>query len=51
MRQILLLMLGVFALCTQIRAQNRTITVRITDAQGNGVPNASVSVKDTRLLL
>jgi TonB-linked SusC/RagA family outer membrane protein len=45
MRQILLFMLGLFALCSQLLAQNRTITGRITDAQGNGVPNASVIVK------
>ena len=33
-----MLMLGLFALCTQLLAQNRTIAGRITDAQGNGVP-------------
>lgn len=49
MRKILMLMLGVFALCTQLLAQNRTITGRITDAQNNGVPNASVTVKGTRV--
>ena len=42
-------MLGLFALCTQLLAQNRTIAGRITDAQGNGVPNASVTVKGTPL--
>jgi len=49
MRKIIMLMLGVFALCTQMLAQNRTITGRITDAQNAGVPNASVTVKGTRV--
>jgi TonB-linked SusC/RagA family outer membrane protein len=47
MRKILFLMLGVLALCTQLLAQNRTITGRVLDAQSNGVPNASVTVKGT----
>lgn len=47
MRRLLLLMLAVFVLCSQLLAQNRTISGRITDAQGNGVPNASVTVKGT----
>ena len=49
MRRLLMLMLGVFVLCAQLLAQNRTITGRITDAQGNGVPNASVTVKGTNV--
>jgi len=49
MRKILMLMLGVFALCTQLWAQNRTVTGTVTDATGTGVPNASVRVKGTSL--
>lgn len=40
-----MLMLGILVLSAQLLAQNRTITGRVTDAQGNGVPNASVTVK------
>ncbi len=47
MRKILMLMLGVFALCTQLWAQNRTVTGTVRDATGSGVPNASVRVKGT----
>ncbi|HVG41395.1 MAG TPA: SusC/RagA family TonB-linked outer membrane protein, partial [Chitinophagaceae bacterium] len=47
MRKILLVLLGVFALCTHLMAQNRTVTGRIIDAQSNGIPNASVTVKGT----
>ncbi len=47
MRKILMLLLGVFALCTQILAQNRTITGRVTDSQGNGLPNVSIQIKGT----
>lgn len=42
-------MLGVMALCLQLWAQSRTITGKITDAQGNGVPNASVTIKGTKV--
>jgi TonB-linked SusC/RagA family outer membrane protein len=49
MRKILMLMLGIFALCTQILAQNRTITGRITNPENEGIPNASVTVKGTRI--
>ena len=45
MRRLLMLMLGVFVLCAQLLAQNRTISGRITDAAGNPVPNASITVK------
>jgi TonB-linked SusC/RagA family outer membrane protein len=47
MRKFLLLMLGFVLLNTQLFAQNRNISGRITDAQGNGIPNASVTVKGT----
>lgn len=48
MRKILLLLLGAFA-CLQLLAQNRTITGRITDESGTGIPNASVRIKGTSL--
>ena len=47
MRKILMLVLGVFLLCMQLLAQNRTVTGRVTDSQGNGLPNVSVQVKGT----
>ncbi len=49
MRKFLLMMLGLFCIATQLLAQNRTVTGRITDAQGNGVPNASIAVKGTNI--
>ena len=45
MRKLLLMVLGLLVLCTQLLAQNRTITGRITDAQGGGVPNVSITVR------
>lgn len=41
-------MLGVVFIGTQLMAQGRTVSGRITDAQGNGVANASVTVKGTK---
>jgi len=49
MRIFLLLLLGMFVVCTNLLAQDRTITGRIVDAQGSGVPNASVTIKGTAL--
>ncbi|HZH01570.1 MAG TPA: TonB-dependent receptor plug domain-containing protein, partial [Flavisolibacter sp.] len=49
MRKILMLMLGIFALCTQIYAQDRSITGRVTDESGSPVLGASVLVKGTRV--
>ena len=40
-----MLLLSVFAICTQLSAQNRTITGTITDATGKAIPNASVQIK------
>ncbi len=48
MRKVLMLLLGVFAVCTQLLAQ-KTITGRVLDAAGTGVPNASVRVRGTSL--
>lgn len=47
MRKVLLLLLGVLCLSAHLFAQNRTVSGRITDALGNGITNASVSVKGT----
>jgi TonB-dependent starch-binding outer membrane protein SusC len=41
----LLLLLGVVLLCVQLSAQQRTLTGKVTDANGTPVPNASVMVK------
>jgi TonB-linked SusC/RagA family outer membrane protein len=48
MRRLLFILLGVLVISSQLLAQNRTITGRITDSQGNGIP-ASVSVKGSTL--
>jgi TonB-linked SusC/RagA family outer membrane protein len=48
MRRLLFILLGVLVISSQLLAQNRTITGRITDAQGNGIP-ASVSVKGSTI--
>ena len=45
MKKILMLLLGVFIALTQLLAQTRTITGRVTDDSGNPVQNASVVVK------
>ena len=47
MRKRLVFLLGMLVVCLQLLAQTRTITGRVTDAQGNGVPNASVTIKGT----
>lgn len=47
MRKFVLLSLGLLVICMQLFAQTRTITGRVTDNQGNPVPNASVRVKGT----
>ncbi len=49
MRKRLIFLLGMLVVCLQLLAQTRSITGRITDAQGNGVPNASVTVKGTNV--
>lgn len=45
----LLLLLGVVLACVQVFAQQRTITGKVTDANGNPVPNASVVIKGTNI--
>jgi TonB-dependent starch-binding outer membrane protein SusC len=49
MRKIVLLLVGVIAICMQLLAQTRTVTGRVTDAQGLPVPNASVIVRGTNV--
>ena len=49
MRKFLIFLLGVFALSTQLLAQNRTITGKITDSQGNPLQNISVTVKNAKI--
>ncbi|HYC27523.1 MAG TPA: carboxypeptidase-like regulatory domain-containing protein, partial [Chitinophagaceae bacterium] len=49
MRRLLCVMLGMLVLSTQLLAQNRPITGRITTAQGSPVVNASVTVKGTNI--
>jgi TonB-linked SusC/RagA family outer membrane protein len=49
MRRLLCVMLGMFVLCSQLLAQNRTVTGKITNASGAPVANASVTVKGTNI--
>ena len=49
MRKLLMLMLGCLCITTQLLAQNRSVSGRVTDESGNGIPKASVTVKGTRL--
>jgi len=49
MRRFLLLLLGLVLISTQLLAQNRSVSGRILDAQGNGVPNVSITVKGSTL--
>jgi TonB-linked SusC/RagA family outer membrane protein len=45
MRKILLLLWGVILLSAQLLAQTRTITGKVTDIEGQPIPNTSVTVK------
>ncbi len=47
MRKLVLLVLGLVLLAGQLLAQTRQVSGRVTDATGNPVPNASVTVKGT----
>ena len=49
MRKFLTLILGAFALCTHLLAQNRTVSGRVTDDKGNGLSDVSIQVKGTPL--
>jgi len=45
MRKRLFSLLGILFFCAQLFAQNRTITGKVTDDKGVGVPNASITLK------
>jgi TonB-dependent starch-binding outer membrane protein SusC len=47
MRKLLFTLLGVVFLSAQLLAQTRTVSGKILDPNGNGVPNASVLLKGT----
>lgn len=49
MRRLLFLMLGVLFFSSQLLAQNRTITGKVTDEAGNPIANATIQVKGTRI--
>lgn len=49
MRKMLLLLFGVLLLSSQLFAQTKTITGKITDDKGNPIPNASVLVKGSSI--
>jgi TonB-linked SusC/RagA family outer membrane protein len=50
MRKILMILWGcLFLLSEELLAQNRTLTGKVTDANGNAIPNASVLVKGTNI--
>src|SRR5436190_13321695 len=49
MRKFLFLLMAVILAIGQLQAQQKTITGRVTDVQGNRVPNASVIVKGTTI--
>lgn len=48
MRKVLMLLLGVFVLCTQLLAQNRVVTGTVTDETGAPIPGASVLLRGTK---
>lgn len=47
MRKILMLLTLLVLFASQLSAQSRTVTGKVTDAAGNPVPNATVAVKGT----
>src|ERR1044072_245536 len=47
MRKILMLLGSILFFYGQLLAQSRTITGKVTDENGNPIPNASVTVKGT----
>ncbi len=49
MRRTLLIVLGMLLINLQLLAQNRTVTGKVTDEQGNPIPSASVVVKGTTI--
>src|SRR5947209_9523749 len=49
MRKFQMLLLGALLLSMQLFAQNRTVTGRVLDAQGNGIPGASVTISGSKI--
>ena len=47
MRKLLAFMMAMLLLSGQLLAQNRTITGKVTDANGTPIPNASILLKGT----
>src|SRR4051794_11409357 len=48
MKKLVLLSLSMFLLCMQLLAQNRTVTGKVTDSIGLGIPNVSVTIKGAK---
>src|SRR5687767_6521668 len=49
MRKMLLLAMGMLLLCTQLLAQDRTLSGKVSDQTGSPVPNSSITVKGTSI--
>lgn len=49
MRKISAFLVCILLAASQLLAQNRTVTGRVTDEKGAAIPNASVTVKGTNL--
>lgn len=49
MRKFFLILSAIFCLLTSAIAQNRTITGKVTDENGQGIPRASIQVKGSRI--
>ena len=49
MRKIFLILSAILCLLISATAQNRTITGRVTDENGQGIPRASIQVKGSRI--
>jgi outer membrane receptor protein involved in Fe transport len=48
MRKMLRMLLGLLFISLQVLAQNRTISGKVTDSNGNPLPNASIQLKGTK---
>jgi TonB-linked SusC/RagA family outer membrane protein len=48
MRRVLLIMLSMLLVSAQLLAQDRTVTGKVIDSVGNGIPNVSVTIKNSR---